>query len=180
MKLFTSILFLFLTGISLAQTNTTKILSEKYKGSLSLYFYNNTLRMLNQTDDADFDALIKDIEKMKFLMIDKTTVGFNQDDWKKLIKGYQSESYEEMLTSRHEGKNFNVYMREKNGDVKGTVVLISDSTSLFVLDILGKISLDKVTALYQKIDESTDVGNKIKAFTDRGERKRSKDDDEDH
>ena len=37
----------------------------------SLYFYQNTLRMLNQTENKEFDELIKDIEKMKFLMIEK-------------------------------------------------------------------------------------------------------------
>jgi hypothetical protein len=33
-----------------------------------------------------------------------------------------------------------------------------------VLDIVGTVSLDKVTKLFSTIDESTDIGKKIKAF----------------
>jgi len=36
---------------------------------------------------------------------------------------------------------------------------------LYVLDIVGKIELNKVTKLFSTIDESTDIGKKIKAFT---------------
>ncbi len=152
----------------LAQTKTTQFLDEKY-GGLSLFFYRNTLRMLNQSDDKDFDELIKDIEKMRFLMIDKTESVFGKVEYKKLISDYKGEEYEEIMTGRYEGKDFNVYIREKNGDIKGTVLLASDSTNLLVLDILGKIALDKAPELFKAIDESTDIGKKIKNFTDRDE-----------
>ena len=95
-----------------AQSKTTEKLHKKYDEALSLFFYNNTLRMINQTDDKEFDALIKDIEKMKFLMIKKED--FGKEDYKKLISDYKSESFEEMMTSRHDGKNFDVYMKEGN------------------------------------------------------------------
>ena len=87
-----------------AQSKTTEKLHKKYDEALSLFFYNNTLRMINQKNDQEFDALIKDIEKMKFLMIQKED--FGKDDYKKLISDYKSESFEEMMTSRHDGKNF--------------------------------------------------------------------------
>ncbi|MBA4145360.1 MAG: hypothetical protein C0523_06335, partial [Cytophaga sp.] len=61
-------LILFCGTLSFAQSKTTQALDDKFEG-LSLYFYKNTLRMLNQKNDPDFDALIKDIEKMKFLLI---------------------------------------------------------------------------------------------------------------
>jgi hypothetical protein len=44
------------------------------------------------------------------------------------------------------------------------VVTVNDSTNLYVLDIIGSISLDNVTKLFSTIDESTDIGKKIKAF----------------
>jgi hypothetical protein len=75
------------------------------------------------------------------------------------------------MSSRYEGKNFDVYLKEQNGTTKGMLVLINDSTSLYVLDILGRIALDKVTKLYSTLDESTDIGKKIKAFTTRDEDK---------
>src|SRR5882762_7377825 len=109
MKRYSLVLFLFCAQLSQAQTKTTEELDKKYEG-LSLYFYKNTLRMLNQSDNKDFDELIKDIEKMKFLMIDKTKSKFVDADYKKLKSGYGSEQYEEMMTSRFQGKNFDVYI----------------------------------------------------------------------
>lgn len=184
MKKYLSIAFLFLLSASIAysQTKTTEDLDKRFEDGLSLYFYKNTLRMLNQTDSKEFDELIKDIEKMKFLMIDKTKDKFSNADYKKLLIGYKDESYEEMVTSRFQGKNFGVYIKETRGDVKGTVILASDSTNLYVLDIVGKIAINKATDLFKTIDESTDIGGKIKDFMSHDDKKKEKSDkdDDDH
>ncbi len=156
-----------------AQTKTTDALDKKYEG-LSLYFYKNTLRMLNQKDDKDFDALIKDIEKMKFLMIDKPKNNFADTEYKSLKNGYQSEAYEEMMASRFMGKNFDVLIRQKDGQVKGTVILASDSTNLYVLDILGRVALDKATSLFSALDQSTDIGQRVKDFMGGDDKKKDK------
>jgi hypothetical protein len=169
MKFVITLVFLVSVVGSFGQTKTTQALDDKYDG-LSLYFYKNTLRMLNQTDDKDFDELIKDIEKMKFMMIDKSELNFNKQDYTKLLTGYKSESYEEMMTGRYDGRNIDVYLREQNGSVKGTVILVNDSSNLYVLDILGKIALDKAPTLFKTIDSSTDIGSKIKGITDKKER----------
>lgn len=149
---------------SMAQTKTTENLHKRNKEALSLFFYNNTLRMLNQSDDVEFDDLIRDIEKMKFLMISKDE-NFGMQEYKKLVSGYKSESFEEIMSSRYQGRNFDVFLKDKNGKTEGMVVTVNDSTNLYVLDIVGKIELNKVTKLFSTIDESTDIGKKIKAFT---------------
>ena len=101
---------------------------------------------------------------MKFLVIDKNKSSFTNNDFKKLLKGYQGEEYEEMMTSRFQGKNFGVYIKSNNGRVKGTVILANDSTNLYVLDILGRVALDKATALFKAIDGNADIGKKISDF----------------
>lgn len=162
-------LILIVGSISVqAQSLTTRDLHKKHGDALAGFFYNNTLRMLNQTDNKEFDALIKDIEKMKFLMIDKSK-DFKTSDYKKLLSDYKSESFEEIMTSRSEGKSFDVFIKEKEGITKGMLVLINDSSNLFVLDIVGKIALDKVTNLFSMLDESADIGQKIKNFAKKDE-----------
>lgn len=159
------LLFALLLGHMLsAQSKTTDALQEKYKDSFALFFYNNTLRMINQQGDKEFDELIKDIEKMKLLIIRKTNAGF---DYRKLVDDYKKESFEEIMTSRHEGKNFDIYLKERDGKTKGMLVLVNDDNNLFVLDILGKLALDKVTKLYSVLDESGDIGNRIERFIDK-------------
>jgi hypothetical protein len=152
-----------------SQSKTTEALNKKYSDARVFFFYNNTLRMLNQTDDKDFDELIKDIEKMKLLLIDKSG-DFDNADYKKITADYKSESFEEIMTSRHQGKNFDVFMKDRNGK-KGMLVLVSDSSNLYILDIVGSIALNKVTKLYSTIDESSDIGNKIKNFTEMNSKK---------
>ena len=104
----------------LAQSKTTEALQKQFDGSLSLYFYKNTLRMLNQSENKEFDDMIKDIEKMKFLMVDKNSKNFGTDDYKKLMKDYQAEKYESIMTSRFDGKNFDIYVKDAKGS-PGTV-----------------------------------------------------------
>jgi len=154
--------FLIIPFLASAQSKTTEKLHEQHNEALALFFYNNTLRMLNQSEDPEFDALIRDIEKMRFLMIDKQQKGL---DYKKLVGEYKSEAFEEVMTSRHEGKNFDVFIKEKNKKTTGMLVLINDDKNLFVLDILGSIALNNVTKLYKTLDESSDIGSKIRAFT---------------
>ncbi len=147
------------------QTETTTSLHTRFDNALSLYFYKNTLRMLNQTENEEFDEIIKDIEKMKFLVIDKS-VEFSNADYKNLLSNYKGESYEEIMTSRYQGKNFDVLLKERSGVTMGMIVLANDSTNLYVLDILGKVALDKVTKLFTAIDGSAEIGKMIKAFSD--------------
>ena len=153
---------------SLAQSATTEKLHKNNEEALSLFFYNNTLRMLNQSEDKGFDELIKNIEKMKFLMIKKTD-DLNTSGYKKLVNDYQSESFENIMTSRFEGKNFDVFVKEKDRKTKGMLVLVNDAENLYVLDIVGSIALNKVTELYKTIDSSSEIGKKIKAFTSNGD-----------
>ncbi|MBS1485957.1 MAG: DUF4252 domain-containing protein [Bacteroidetes bacterium] len=157
----------------LAQTKTTETLEKKFDG-FKLYFYKNTLRMLNQKDSPEFDALIKDIEKMRFLIVNKTKSTFSDADYHLLLKGYQSESYEEMMTSRYQGRKFDVYVRESGGRVKGTVILVNDSTNLYVLDILGRVPLQTAPSLFQAINGNADIGQKIADFVSNGKSSKKK------
>jgi hypothetical protein len=86
MKTILTLILFSTVSLVFSQTKTTQALDDKYDG-LTLYFYRNTLRMLNQSEDPSFDELIKDIEKMRFLMIDKTTSKFDQADYTKLLTG---------------------------------------------------------------------------------------------
>ena len=170
-KIVVVLMLVLISSSSFGQSKTTEALSKKYTDAMAFFFYNNTLRMLNQKDDKGFDELIKDIEKMKLLMIKKAK-DFN---YKKITSDYKAEAFEEIITSRYQGKNFDVYLKESDGKTKGMIVLVNDSASLYVLDIVGRIALDKVTQIYKTIDESSDITNKIKAFSNDGH-----DDNKDH
>lgn len=177
------VIFFLMGTCALAQTKTTEALSKQYDDALSLYFYKNTLRMLNQTEDKDFDDLIKDIEKLKFLLIDKSSRNFGKTEYRKLLADYKKESYEEIMTGRFEGRNIDIYLKEKGGRTEGMIILANDSTNLYVLDLLGRVEISKATQLFKTLDESSDITKKIKAFTNKGEnhnRRKGEDEDSDN
>jgi hypothetical protein len=124
--------------------------------------------MINQNEDKEFDEIIKDIEKMKFLMVKKTESGFSYTE---IVKDYKAENFEEVMTSRYKGKNFDVFIKEKEGKTSAMLVLINDEENLFSLDILGSIALDKITKFYSEMDESSDIGRKIEQFIKKDDKK---------
>jgi hypothetical protein len=167
-------MLLALSYTSFAQAKTTDALDKKYS-SKTFFFYNNTLRMINQAEDKGFDELIKDIEKMKIVWVQKKEKGFTNETFKKMLNDYKSESFEEIMNSRHDGRSFNVFMKEKDGKTKGMLVTVDDTESVYVLDIVGSIALNNITKFFQTLDQSSDVGERLRRnFTDKSKEKEDK------
>jgi hypothetical protein len=148
-----------------AQSKTTDKLGEKYASNI-FFFYNNTLRMINQGEDKEFDELIKNIEKLKLVFVRKKEKGFGPEQFKKMVADYKSESFEEIMTSRHQGKSFDVYLKEENKTTKGMVVAVNDEDNIYVMDIVGSIALDKVTKFFSTLDQNSEVGQRMKKIAD--------------
>lgn len=163
MKTLSCILFLCVSLTVAAQTETTNELSEKYS-SRTFFLYHNTLRMINQQGDKAFDELIKDIEKLKIVWVSKKEKNFGAEHYKKLQASYKAEKFEEVLSTRFEGKSLNAYIREKDGDTKAVVVTVDDSENVYVLDIVGKVAVSQVTNLFSTLDSNSDIGQKIKGM----------------
>lgn len=162
------------TGVATAQTKTTNDFASAYS-SRTFFLYNNTLRMINQSGNKEFDELIKDIEKMKIVWVDKQEKNFGADQYKKLIASYKSEKFEEIMSSKFEGRSFNAYIKEQGGDTKGIVVTVDDAENVYVMDIVGKIALNKITSLFSTLNDSSDIGTKIKNIMDKKEADKKKD-----
>jgi len=163
--------FIFLSAcllgsvVSFSQSRTTEALEKRFKdNSLPLTFYHNTLRMINLAEDPALDELIKDIEKVKFLLIRKDASSFTTEVYQRIVADYRNEAFEEMMTSRHGGNNFDIFMRD--GRNKGMLVLVNSADQLLVLDIVGSIALNKVMELYTFLDKSSEVGREIHSFLD--------------
>lgn len=167
MKNMLAVAFLLTVSVCLAQTETTNELDRTY-ASRTFFLYNNTLRMLNQQGDKAFDELIKDIEKLKIVWVNKREKNFGAAQYKKLVASYKAESFEEIMTTRFDGKNLNAYIKEKDGDTKGVVVTVDDGDNVLVMDIVGKVALNKITSLFSTLDSSSDIGQRLKKMVDKG------------
>lgn len=144
--------FLLLPALAVsAQSNTTQELHKKYDDAFYLFFYENTLQMLNQQNSEEFSRLINDIDKMKFLRIDKKKYSISREDVKSLMKKYQGEEFEELMSMREEGADIKVYIKEKDKITYGLVMLINDEEALAVLDIKGSVPLNDLVNLYNQV-----------------------------
>lgn len=168
MKNILPVLLLFITVVCSAQTETTNELDHNYS-SRTFFLYNNTLRMINQKGDKDFDELIKDIEKMKVVWVNKQERKFGTQQYKELVAGYKAEKFEEIMNTRYDNKSFNAYIKEKNGDTKGVVVTVDDGENVYVMDIVGKVALNKITSLFSSLNNNSDIGLKIKDMMNKEE-----------
>ncbi len=164
-----------LAGLSaFGQAETTQALQKKYEDGFVLFFYKNTLRMLNQAENKEFDDLVRNIEKLKFLMIEKKAGRLAPAEYRKIKTDYKSEAYESVMNARYEGRDMEVLIRDKKGEKLRTVILVNDSTNLMVLDIIGTLDVTKAGSLFSMIDSSTEVSGRLKALT---KRRHGKDDE---
>ena len=154
MRAFVLTLLLASTGFGLfAQSLASKELGEQYDATLNLFFYRNTLRMVNFNDDPEFDEMIKGIEKMRFIMLEKEKNNFGAQQYKSLISSYTKENYEEIMSMRHEDTNFNVYIKEEKGINKGMLLLANADDNLILLDILGNVPFERIGQLYSTVSQ---------------------------
>lgn len=107
--------------------------------------------MLNQDNNPEFDALIKDIDKMKFIRVSKKERNITDEDVSRMVEEYRDEDFEDLMTMRHEGMNINVYIQEGKGVTTGLVLLMSDEESFSILDVQGKVPLNQLANLISKV-----------------------------
>ena len=69
------------------------------------------------------------------------------------------------MSSRFEGKNFDVFLKEVKGKTEDMVITVKDTEKLYILDIVGSIALDKVTKFVSTLDQNTELADRIKSFT---------------
>ncbi|MGK7390532.1 MAG: DUF4252 domain-containing protein [Candidatus Cyclobacteriaceae bacterium M2_1C_046] len=153
MKSIVIVLLIAITGPAYAQSRTTQELHEKYEDSFYMFFYKNTLKMLNQDDNEEFAALIEDIEKMKFLRIDKEKHKFDRKAIRGLMQQYQDDEFEELMSMRDKDADIKVYIKEKDQITHGLVMLINETDNLAILDIKGAVPLNKLASLYDKVKQ---------------------------
>ena len=112
---------------------------------------------------------------MRFLVIDKVKQKFTNEELKNLMKSYRDENYETVISSRLDGRKFEVVVKEVGNRVKGTILVASDSSNLYILDIVGRVAIDKAASLFKAIDGNSDIGQKVRDFVTKDNRDGKKD-----
>ena len=146
------ILFLLVTPfLSYGQSDTMQKWHKKYDNAFTLFFYQSTLNMLNMQDNEEFQDIIKDIDKMKLITIDKSEDEFTTSHYKELVADYENDSFEELMSFRQKEANIKAYIKEKDGNTKGIAVLINSDSTMTIIDLKGSVPLNKIGQLAQQV-----------------------------
>lgn len=148
---------LLLPAFAYGQSKTTQQFHEDHEDAQVLFFYQSTLKMLYEVveieETAELKDLVKDIDKMKFVRVDKSKTEITKEEFNALVDQYHDDDFEDLMTMRQEGMKINVYIKESGGKTKGLVLLMEDDDNLAVLDIMGFVPLNKLAKLATTVQE---------------------------
>jgi hypothetical protein len=140
LKLVSLLFFLaFLQVSGWAQCKTIEKWAEKRSGLRKLCFYPTTLRMVNLSKDESFNQMVKDIDKLKVIISDKTG-SIAKEDVAFLKKGIRSENYKDMLQVNKGKESFSVFIKEENDKPVGFAGIIYSKDSFILVDLEGYLS----------------------------------------
>jgi len=145
-----------------AQSDIVKRMIDKYPEAPSFYFYQSTLRALNVENAKEFNDIIKGIDKLSIVKIDKTSVQLQSSQLATLSQSVVKEGYFEMMSIAGPDMNFAWYSNtEDNPD--NLIALMESKDQLLVLKLDGKVDLAKIYSL-----KGTDLGALSEMLTQQG------------
>lgn len=151
MKAYTLIAAL-LIGMSstFAQSETIENFKEQNADGKSWFAYQSVLRMLNTENDDNYNMLIRDLEYINVIISD--SLGTSQkDSYRSLIKGIESEGFEEIAMMDNKDRKGAIYEKE-NGSHSTWVAFMYLQGQSFALEMKGDLDLKYIGAL-QAINE---------------------------
>lgn len=132
------------------QSPSLQKLVKDEKTELSLYFYPSTLRMVNLQRNAEFDELIKDIDKLTFLKLDRHA--FDHQQFIELVqKLEQKEKMEEYIVV--EGKDQKLYVLGRENPA-ATIGLAYFQKEYYAMDVAGEIQIKNLPKLYEQLSQN--------------------------
>lgn len=148
------LLILFISSTQLfAQGPTMRELSEEYPDAFKLMFYHSTLNMLNMEDDEDFARIIKDIDRIKLLRIDKDKFIFKADDLKDLRETLADRGYEELMMVTSKESRISVYIQEDGDDIEGFFLYMDEDEAFTAIDVRGYVALNDIGMLVETLKD---------------------------
>jgi hypothetical protein len=136
-----------------AQSKVMRNLSEEFPDGRVFMFYHSSLRMLNIEDDPDFDRMIRDIEKIKVLMIEKEDSLDSDKILSEIRDGLADEDFEELMEVKSKDYNIGVYILEDD-EIEGFFLIMNEDDNLVAIDLVGSMPIGDIGQLVDKIKEA--------------------------
>nr|WKN39623.1 DUF4252 domain-containing protein [Tunicatimonas sp. TK19036] len=147
--LLTLLIILVGFSFSIAQSHTVSRFLADHTPSQKLFFYPSTLRMVNIEKNPDFYALVRDVDKLRVLMYDKSSSGFSSQTLRDLSQDVKAEDYQELMTFETTQQTAYLYSLGDENTPEGVVGLIETDDTIILTDLEGFVNLPALLKLFQ-------------------------------
>lgn len=130
-----------------------KELSEEYPDAFKLMFYHSTLNMLNMEDDEDFARIIRDIDRIKLLRIEKDKFGFTSGELKSLRSKLSDRDYEELMMITSKDSKISVFIQEDGDDIEGFFLYMDEQEAFTAIDVRGYVAINDIGMLVDTLKD---------------------------
>lgn len=122
--------------------------SNSQKRNATLYFYPSTIRMLKgDNNDSVFDALVKDVEKVKISTFKADSTGVTFEQISNLKNTLRKNSFVDLMQMRQGDQQFSIFLRKENNKPREFLGLVMSDNSLTLIDLLGSIPVSSLPML---------------------------------
>ncbi|MEN8248537.1 MAG: DUF4252 domain-containing protein [Bacteroidota bacterium] len=159
MKLLKILPLLLLPLFTQAQSKVMRNLSEQYPDAFVLMFYHSSLNMLNIDDDPTFSRMIRDLEKIKLLRINKDADSFTKENLNELKEELNDRDYEKLMVAKSKEFDITVYILEdppgggQASDIEGFFLFMDEESEFYAIDVVGSMNVSDIGLLVDRIKE---------------------------
>lgn len=150
-KLLLSLIVIALPLMLSAQNTPVDELFDKYSGKegfTSVYITSYMFSMFSdmETDDPEFDELIKNLKGIKILATDDSYKG-NANFYKEIIDKIPMSTYKELMVIREKDQDVKFLINEKDGKIIELLLIAGGKNENAIISIQGNIDLKNISKL---------------------------------
>jgi hypothetical protein len=128
-------------------SSVTEDFQNSVKDKTTLCFYPSTIRMLNFKNDTALNKVFRDIKKIKVVRYNRssdTTKTINANEWATKIR---EDKYVDLLRFKQDDRDVMIFLLKHNDDPKKFYGIISDSSQILIIDLVGKIHMKYISQI---------------------------------
>ncbi len=119
----------------------------------SIYVDNKLFSMISKLDledseDQEAIDMLKDIKGLRIL----TSENRPMELYREAMSKFNTSNYESLMSVKSKGENVRFWIRENNNVIDELLLLVGGKDDFVLLSFLGKIDLNKIQKLSNKID----------------------------
>lgn len=150
-KVIVNLIILLIPGMLLAQKTPVDELFDKYSGKegfTTVYITSYMFSMFTdvETDDPEFDELMKNLKAIKILATDETYNG-NANFYKEIIDKLPMDQYKELMVIKEKDQDVKFLVNEKDGKIVELLLIAGGKDENALISIQGNIDLKNISKL---------------------------------